>query len=74
MASRFHSEFPEKRVTAPAKGPVNKHGPKGAEASGMRLKEKTANWKTPSPTKGSNFNRRTKMPVLKAKPKKAGVD
>lgn len=71
MASRFHSEFPEKKISGPGRGPVQKAGLSG---KGKMPGEKTANWKSPGPTKGSNFNRKMKSPVVKTRAKKHGVD
>lgn len=74
MASRYFSEFKEKRIggpkTTPAPGPK---GQAGWEAAKTRVTERTAAWPTPGPTrKGSIFNRK-RMPTVKTAAKQAGV-
>lgn len=72
MTARFHpnTNRPLDRV----EGPGLRKGVPGAEKAGTKLSEKTASWPDVGPHWGSSFNRATKMPVVKTRPAKKGLD
>ena len=75
MASRYFSEFPEKRISkAGTPPPMGKGGTLGAEAAGRKITERTAAWPSPGPTPGIGFNRKTRAHVVKTTAKRAGLD
>lgn len=69
MASRYFHEFPERKITGPAKSKSATRGPKPSTA----MPERTANWPTAGAGKGAGYNRATKARVVKDTPKKAGL-
>lgn len=70
MASRYYSEFPERKVSAPS--PVASR--EGVSAKPGAISERTAPWPKPGPTWGSSFNRKTNAAVVKTRAAKHGVD
>ena len=68
MASRYHSAFREKKISAP-RGPAP--GPPGSR--GATVRETVANWPDPGPHGPAAFNRVTKMPVVKIEARKRGL-
>lgn len=73
MSSRWYAEFPERKLskTSSAKG---KRQEAGESPRPGRVEERTAKWPKPGPMPGVGFNRTTKMPVVKTRPAKGGVD
>ena len=70
MASRYFSDFSDKKITAPThRSSKSKGGP--ALWNGN---EKVPDWKPAGKGWGSSFNRKTKMPVVKTRAKKQGID
>lgn len=70
MASRYHSDFSDKKITAPS-------GPKGSKGAAKKLwdgKERTASWPSAGKGWGSSFNRATRVPVVKTRPAKQDID
>ena len=65
MASRYYTDFSERKVSDPSGRPRAKKGTKGAEAAGTRLSDTPKGWPKPGPTWGNGFNRKTKTPVVK---------
>lgn len=70
MASRYFSEFKEKKLAAKGRRPT---GPKGV-APTASITERTARWPDPTPHWATSFNRTTKVPVVKTRTKKGGID
>lgn len=72
MPNRWHSPFAQLKTGRSGSGtaaerPGKKHdAPKG--------KERTANWPTPGPIWKGSFNRATKVPVVKTRATKHGMD
>ena len=74
MASRYHSKFKERKVGKGGARPApGKTGDPGTETTGA-LSERTASWPVPGPQWGSSFNRATRVPVVKTRAKKGGID
>lgn len=75
MSARPYSQFKERRIQSPGRGPAaGRKGTPGAEASGTTPPMKTADWPTVAARGGSRFNATTKMPVVKTTPKSLGID
>ena len=75
MAARHYSPFAERKVTSPSKGaPPGKDGVPGDEAKGRAIGEKTAAWPDPTPHWKGSFNRATRVPVVKTRARKGGID
>lgn len=72
MASRHHSNT--NRPLDRIEGPGLRNGVPGVEKAGTKLSEKTANWPDPGPHWDTSFNRATKVPVVKTRAKKGGLD
>ena len=70
MASRYYTEFPERKVSPPAPA----RSPGGTADKPGAIQERTAPWPKPGPTWGSSFNRKTKAAVVKTRAAKHGVD
>jgi len=77
MAARVYSQFSERKVASPGKGPAaGTPGTPGAEAAGKTPPTKTAPWPASGPGRasGSGFNKTTKARVVKTTPHRIGVD
>ena len=70
MASRFYSEFKERKTRALAKPPKT---PQGSKPSGGPVSETTVNWPSAGPSGGPGWNRKWKVPILHSHPKKQGL-
>lgn len=74
MPSRYFNRFKDQHITAP-KGPApGQRGDAGAEAAGGTIKEKTTTYPDVGPHWGSSFNRTTRVPVVKTRAQKKGLD
>lgn len=72
MPNRWYTPF-EQLKTKRSK-PGNSMERPGTKKGAPDVKEKTANWPTPGPTWAGSFNRETKVPVVKTRAKKHGID
>lgn len=70
MASRFYSEFSERKTRALAKPPTT---PKGSKSPGGSVSETTANWPSAGPSGSPGWNRKSKVPIVKTYAKKMGL-
>lgn len=70
MPNRYYSPFSQLKTGRSGK-PVERPGKK---KDAPEVKERTANWPTPGPTWAGSFNRSTKVPVVKTRAKKHGID
>ena len=73
MASRYFSEFKQKKLTAP-KGPSTApQGSTGEMPPKGPVSETTAAWPEAGPCGPAPFNKTTKWPVVKTSARKYGV-
>lgn len=72
MSNRYYTHTREK-ISAPD-GPKGTRGKPGAEKSKRVLSDTQTKWPDPGPHWGVSFNRAAKMPVVKTKVVKGGVD
>lgn len=69
--NRHYSGFPERKL---AKPPKAKDAPKGSTAAQGPVTDRALPWPGATPAWGTSFNRTTKMPVVKTRVVKHGVD
>ena len=70
MASRFYSEFSERKTRARGTPPAAR---RGAKPSGGAVSETTAAWPSAGPAGSTGWNRKSKVPIVKAYTKKMGL-
>lgn len=72
MPNRWWSTIAERKTGRSGTG--NSMERPGKKKGAPDVAEKTANWPTPGPTWAGSFNRETKVPVVKTRAKKHGID
>lgn len=71
MPPRVHSYHADLKLPTPAEA---KGLRAGVSPNAPEVRERTAAWPTPSPTWATSFNRKTKVPVVKTRAAKHGLD
>lgn len=76
MAAHAFSQFTSRKSTVPSSKAGTRASRKRGRSSSPppSMTERTAAWPAPGPISSFSFNRTTKVPVVKTRAAKAGVD